>query len=183
MRLAEPVRPARVEQDALSRRRLARVDVSHNPDVAGPFQRKRSCHRVVPLTALPAVVRKGFVRFSHAVRVFTLLDGAALTLRSVQQFVGQSFNHRLILALARKLHDPAQRQCRATFRPHLERHLVRRATNAAGTTSSTGMTLRTALSSTSVGSSPVRSLIKSNAPYTIVCARLFFPSRITLLMS
>src|SRR5205814_452566 len=33
--LTDLVAPARVEQDALSRRRLPRVDVGHDPDVAG----------------------------------------------------------------------------------------------------------------------------------------------------
>ena len=42
--LADLVRPAGVEEDALGRRGLARVDVSHDPDVAGLFERKFACH-------------------------------------------------------------------------------------------------------------------------------------------
>ena len=39
---ADPRRHARVEEDALGRRRLARVDMGHDPDVSGPVQRDRA---------------------------------------------------------------------------------------------------------------------------------------------
>src|ERR1019366_418792 len=45
--LAHLVDGARVEEDALRRRRLAGVDVGRDPDVAGPLQRERPVRRVL----------------------------------------------------------------------------------------------------------------------------------------
>ena len=42
--LTDLVRAARVVEDPLGRRGLARVDVSHDPDVAGLFEGKFACH-------------------------------------------------------------------------------------------------------------------------------------------
>ena len=44
--LADTVRDARIEEDALGRRRLAGVDVRHDPDVPATIQRYSACHGV-----------------------------------------------------------------------------------------------------------------------------------------
>ena len=130
--LTDLVGATRVVEDALGRRGLTRVDVSHDPDVAGLFEGKFACHlcvvrfslagyrgraavdRAYPMLgarsgvrgsarsasrrgqrrstpsrchcsdhhvlivpfrcALPAVVRKSFVRFRHLLKVFPALD-------------------------------------------------------------------------------------------------------------
>jgi len=76
---------AGVKQDALGRRGFARVDVRHDPDVAGLGEVKRcfGSHllsrlfvlfcRLIKL-GLPAVMCEGLVAFSHLVGVFTLLN-------------------------------------------------------------------------------------------------------------
>ena len=46
MHLADTVRDARIEQDALGRRRLSGVDVSHDPDVPAMVQSYSACHGV-----------------------------------------------------------------------------------------------------------------------------------------
>ena len=45
--LADLVGTTRVEEDALGRRGLARVDVRHDPDVAGLFEGEIACHVLV----------------------------------------------------------------------------------------------------------------------------------------
>jgi hypothetical protein len=49
MHLADTVRDARIEEDALGRRRLAGVNVRHDPDVPAAIQRYSACHGVQSL--------------------------------------------------------------------------------------------------------------------------------------
>ncbi len=49
---------------------------------------------------LPAIVRERFVRFGHPVRVFLLLDCVAFALARSDDFGGQLFGHRLLVAAA-----------------------------------------------------------------------------------
>jgi hypothetical protein len=44
MHLADAVRNPGIEQDALRRRRLAGVDVRHDPDIPATIQRYGACH-------------------------------------------------------------------------------------------------------------------------------------------
>jgi hypothetical protein len=46
MHLSDTVGDARIEQDAFGRRRLAGVDVRHNPDIPATIQRYSACHSV-----------------------------------------------------------------------------------------------------------------------------------------
>jgi len=48
--LTDLVRAAGVVEDAFGRGRLARVDVGHDPDVAGLLERECTCHRSAPNT-------------------------------------------------------------------------------------------------------------------------------------
>ena len=48
--LADTVRDARIEEDALSGRRLSGVDVRHNSDVPATIQRDSACHGIFSLT-------------------------------------------------------------------------------------------------------------------------------------
>jgi len=47
--LADTVGDARIEEDAFGRRRLAGVDVRHDPDVPATIQRYSACHGVLSL--------------------------------------------------------------------------------------------------------------------------------------
>src|SRR5580704_1660575 len=79
---------------------------------------------------LPAIVRKGLVRFRHAVNVFLLLDGAAASIRCVNQLIRELVDHRLARALARILQQPANRQRLPPEWIHFHRNLIVRAANA-----------------------------------------------------
>src|SRR6266849_112095 len=73
---------------------------------------------------LPPVMRERLVRFRHAMHVFLFLDGSALAVRGVEQFVRQFLDHSLFAAAARIAHDPADRQRRPPVRTDFDRHLV-----------------------------------------------------------
>src|SRR5919199_1346368 len=81
--------------------------------------------------SLPAIVGERLVRVGHAVRVFLLLHRVAFAPRREDDLRRQLLRHRLLVAVARELDEPAHRQRRATVGPHFHRHLVRRATHAA----------------------------------------------------
>src|ERR1035437_355729 len=80
---------------------------------------------------LPAIVRERLVGFGHAVRVFLLLHTVALTLRRRDHFGGQLLGHRLLVALARVLDQPAHGERRAALGTHFDGHLVGGAADAA----------------------------------------------------
>src|SRR5918996_3692294 len=103
-----------------------------------PMFRTRSSATAACVTAkalsvsLPAVVREGLVGLRHAVHVVLLLERAALLLERVEELAGQLGGHPLLAALARELHEPADRKrARAALR-HLDGHLVVGAADPAG---------------------------------------------------
>src|SRR5688572_27943432 len=59
---------------------------------------------------LPAVVREGLVGLRHPVDVVLLLERPALLVQRVHELAGELRRHALLAALARCLHDPAQRE-------------------------------------------------------------------------
>src|SRR5918999_5962293 len=69
------------------------------------------------------VMRKGFVRFSHAMDLFALLHRTAAALGRFLQLAREPHGHRLLAALLRRLADPAHRERHAAHRPHFDRHL------------------------------------------------------------
>src|SRR5437764_2565866 len=60
---------------------------------------------------LPSVMREGFVRISHAMHIFTLLDRIALARGGIENFTCQLVCHRFLAATARNAHEPAHGQC------------------------------------------------------------------------
>src|SRR6516165_1521021 len=86
-----------------------------------------------PCEALPAVMRERAVGLGHPVRIFTFLDGVPPVVRCVEQLGREPLRHRLFVALARGNNQPANTQCLAAVRAHLDRHLIGRAADAAGT--------------------------------------------------
>src|SRR5207237_6782484 len=80
---------------------------------------------------LPAVMRERFVGLRHLVRVFPLLHGGAAVVGGVQQLGRELLGHAALRAPARGADHPAHGQRRAAVGPHLHRHLVRRAADAA----------------------------------------------------
>ena len=134
------VRDTGVEQDPLGRGRLTGVDVRHDADVADLGERgvcgghvsdpyfvssRRSSVR------LPAVVREGLVGLGHLVRVLAPLDRGTETVAGVEQLVLR----RSIMVFSRRACEYVTSQRRPSVvcprRPHLDRHLVGRATDAA----------------------------------------------------
>src|SRR5919204_719879 len=101
-----------------------------------PMLRTRS-RAVVVATAkafcvsLPAVVREGLVGLRHPVHVVLALERAALLVERVHDLVGELLAHVLLAPVARKRHEPADRERARTALRHLDRHLVVRATDAA----------------------------------------------------
>src|SRR5205085_5423987 len=91
-----------VEQDSLGRRRLARIDVGHDPDVAGPGDWCLARHDREPgkkpskLLRLPAVMGEGLVALCHAMCVFAFLDCAATIVRCVDELAGEAVAHRAL---------------------------------------------------------------------------------------
>src|SRR5882724_6248091 len=83
-------------------------------------------------SSLPSVMRERLVRFRHAVHIFFLLDGGALAVGGVEQFVRQLVDHSLFAATARIRHDPADCQGRPPVRTDFDRHLIVRAAHAPG---------------------------------------------------
>src|SRR5215831_7378654 len=61
-------------------------------------------------SSLPAVVRESLVGLRHLVRVLAALNARAKAVAGVQQLVHQPLGHRLLAALPRVRHDPAQGQ-------------------------------------------------------------------------
>src|SRR5262249_62421166 len=75
-------------------------------------------------TALPAVVREGLVGLRHLVRVFALLDRAALVARRRHQLVRELLRERVVRTGARERDDPARRERVPAVRTDFHRHLV-----------------------------------------------------------
>src|SRR5271156_825489 len=119
----------RIEQDALSGRRLSGVNVSHDPDVAGLIDLDLAWHSK-SLFALPAIMSEGFVSLSHAVHVLLLFHSAAAAVRSVHNFSGQLVRHGLAAASPRIQHQPVNRERLPPKWIHFHRHLIVRAAHA-----------------------------------------------------
>jgi hypothetical protein len=99
-----------IEQDALGRRGLAGINVSHDAEVTITLDGSGACHGMdlvnfllpkgkpnasrPPTTShLPAVVRKRLVGLSHTMGFFTLLGGTATAFRGFQQLSCQLARH------------------------------------------------------------------------------------------
>src|SRR5437763_16311088 len=70
---------------------------------------------------LPAVVGEGAVGFSHPMRVLALFDRGAAIIRGVEQFCRQTIDHGLVVAIARRSDDPADRQGLPAIGAHFHR--------------------------------------------------------------
>ena len=150
--LADLVVLARVVQDPLGGGGLARVDVGHDPDVAGLGQwdggecvlqpwlissrvvlvggaRCRGAGRRGP--SLPAVVGEGLVGLRHLVEVLTALGRGPDAVGRVADLVGQALGHRLLAALLRVADQPPDGQGGGPAGPDLDRDLVGGATDPA----------------------------------------------------
>src|SRR3954468_924931 len=79
----------------------------------------------------PAVVREGLVGLGHLVGVLAALDAGAEAVAGVEELVHEALGHRLLAAGAGVLDEPAQGERGAATGAHLDRDLVRRATDAA----------------------------------------------------
>src|SRR5438445_10866995 len=85
----------------------------------------------VPRSFLEPVIRESLVGFRHAMHFLALLHRAAAALGRFLQLAGEPHGHRFLAALLRRLADPAHGERDAPNRPHLDRHLVVRAADAA----------------------------------------------------
>jgi hypothetical protein len=133
MDFADLVRLARVVEHALSRRRLAGIDVSHDAEVTVVFDLIFASHDrclSVSLRRLPAVVREGAVGFGHLVGVFTLLDGGATVVSGIHQFARQAVDHGRLVAVAGGGDQPADGKRLAALGADVDGNLVGRATDA-----------------------------------------------------
>src|SRR6266511_188372 len=77
-------------------------------------------------------MREGLVGLSHAVDVVLPLPGVALLLGGVEDLVGEPRGHRLLVAGPGELDQPANGERPRATGGHLDRHLVRRASDAPG---------------------------------------------------
>src|ERR1039457_6210580 len=74
---------------------------------------------------------EGLVGLGHLVGVLLLLDRVPAVVGGVHQLAGELVAHRLLAARLRVRDDPSDRERRAAVRLYLDRHLVRRAADAA----------------------------------------------------
>src|SRR5512141_788 len=72
----------------------------------------------------PSVVRERSVRLRHLVHVLAPLDRDALPGGGVHDLAHQAVRHRVLLARARVVHEPPQRERGAAGRAYLDRDLV-----------------------------------------------------------
>ena len=78
-------------------------------------------------------MRESAVGFGHPVGVFTLLDGCTTIVRGIEQLAGEAVDHGRLVAVARSGDDPANGKGLTTLETHLDRHLIRRTTDATRT--------------------------------------------------
>src|SRR3546814_14051842 len=76
-------------------------------------------------------MREGAVGFRHAMRVFALLDGVAAIIGCIHQLTRKPGGHGILRAVARSAYQPADGQRLGAVRADLDRHLLRRTTDAA----------------------------------------------------
>jgi hypothetical protein len=119
--LAHLVGAARVVEDPLGRRGLARVDVGHDPDVPDAVQGHRGAlclvnggHSVTTCSG------EGLVGLRHPVEVVLALEGVALLVEGIQNLAGELVRHVLLAPVARVRDEPAHgERARAALR-HLD---------------------------------------------------------------
>src|SRR5438270_11673070 len=92
----------------------------------------RSCIFSATFISLVPEVRKSFVAFGHPVGLLFALHRTAGVLRSIENLERELLAHTLPAPLACETDDPAPRERQPAVRPDLDRHLVRRAADAAG---------------------------------------------------
>ena len=135
VRLAYLVVDARIEQNALRGRGLARVNVGHYADISGILKRIISGHRTLLnflLNFLPPEMCEGLVGLRHLVSILTLLDCGAEAVAGVHYLAGKALLHRLLAALAGIQSQPAQAEGLTALGTDLDRHLIGGAADAAG---------------------------------------------------
>src|SRR5258708_27909338 len=76
-------------------------------------------------------MREGLGGFRHAMHFLALLHRAAAALGRFLQLAGEPYGHRFLAALLRPLADPPHGERDAPHRPHLDRHLIILAADAA----------------------------------------------------
>src|SRR5207248_6734160 len=85
------------------------------------------------LQSLPAVVGEGLVGLRHAIHVVLALVRVPLLLERVENLAGELVDHVLLATIAGERDEPAQGERAAAALRHLDRNLVVRAADAAGT--------------------------------------------------
>src|SRR5215212_154573 len=75
---------------------------------------------------------EGLVGLGHLVGVLAPLDGGAKAVHGIDELGGELLAHALAAALARRLDEPADAERQPPLAADLDRHLVRRAADAAG---------------------------------------------------
>ena len=137
MHFADLVDRAGVEKNALRERRLARIDVGGNADVARALHRVRTLRRIGILLAridsssggclggshrgghgirrrgLETEVSKRAIGLRHLVHVVTFLDGIALAVGGLFDFGSERFLERHALALGRHYRPSSASRARA----------------------------------------------------------------------
>src|ERR1700704_2465884 len=104
--------------------------MGHDAEVPVILDRMATGHDTIPsggtltLSFLPTIMRKRTVGFRHAMRVFPLLDRIAAIIGGVHQLRRQTIDHRLVVAAARGVDDPANGKRLAALRADLDRHLI-----------------------------------------------------------
>src|SRR5690606_24148468 len=109
MRLTHLVVDAGVKKNPFRGGGLARINVRADTDITVEIKWCCTSHGKL-LSRLEAVVREGFVGFSHTVHVFTLLDRRTFAFRGIDQLTGQAQGHRFFAALPSSINQPAHRQ-------------------------------------------------------------------------
>src|SRR2546423_11479662 len=69
-------------------------------------------------------MREGLVRLRHFVGLLTFFNGHTLSGGGIHQFTGKFFRHRATRTAARRLNEPAHRQCVATIPANIYRNLI-----------------------------------------------------------
>ena len=77
-------------------------------------------------------MRERLIGVGHSVRVFPFLDRIAAIVGCVHQLCRQTIDHRLVVAAARGVDDPANGKRLAALRADLDRHLIGCASDPAG---------------------------------------------------
>src|ERR1700694_2347177 len=131
--LAHLVDAARIKEDPLGRRRLARVDMRHDPDVSDLVDSDGTllhlqCHVHLSVPE----VRESFVAFGHPVGLLFALQRTAGILHTLKIVVGYFLTHLLPASLLHKTNEPAAGEREPALRTDFNRNLVGGGPHAAG---------------------------------------------------